>query len=58
MSIEFTDTLITLTVLIGIFFLAYSAIRNQGIMDTINEFRGISKDKLEELQGGIPYRNG
>ena len=55
MSVE--ETLITCLVLVGIFFLGYSAIRNQGIRETINEITGNSKDKIQEVVGGIPYKN-
>ena len=49
-----TDTIITILVLVGVFLLAYSAIRHQGIKETINELKetvkGGATDKLEEFK--------
>ena len=46
---SFTDTAIAALVLFGVFFLAYSAIRKQGIRDTIAELRDAFDDKKETI---------
>lgn len=56
----FTDTLIAALVLIGVFFLAYSAIRHQGLLDTVKEIRDIVKGKYEDVKDGaseLKYQN-
>ena len=54
------EWLTTALVLIGMFFLAYSAIRQQGLLDTVKEIRDIVKGKYEdvkEVTGGLKYQN-
>ena len=46
----FTDTAITVLVLIGLFLMGYSAIRKQGIGETIRELRDSIRDKSEEAK--------
>ena len=40
----------TVLVLLGVFFLAYSAIRHQGLLDTVKEIRDIIKGKYEDAK--------
>ena len=50
----------TALVLLGVFFLAYSAIRQQGLFDTVKEIRDIIRGKYEdakEVTGGLKYAN-
>ena len=48
------DWLITVGVLLGVFFLAYSAIRHQGLLDTVKEIRDIIKGKYEDGKDVLP----
>ena len=47
-----TDTLITIGVLLGVFLLAYSAIRQQGIKETVDEIREIIQGKADDIKEG------
>lgn len=52
------ETLTTTVVLLGLFLLAYSAIRKQGIGDTIREMREAFSDKTESLRDNeLRYAN-
>ncbi len=54
------DWIITGMVLIGMFFLAYSAIRQQGLLDTVKEIRDIVKGKYDDVKDaseGMKYQN-
>ena len=51
-----TDVVITVLVLILIFFLAYSAIRKQGIGDTLREIKEAFTDKTVDAADMIKYR--
>ena len=50
----FTDTTITILVLVAVFVLLYSGYRKQGIGETIQEIKGAFSDKVEDAknQGG------
>ena len=52
-----TDTGITILVLLGIFLLAYSAIRKQGIGETIIEIREAITGKASDTIDAVRYRN-
>ena len=54
------DWITTFLVLIGMFFLAYSAIRQQGLLDTVKEIRDIVKGKYDDVKDateGMKYQN-
>ena len=54
------DWITTFLVLIGMFFLAYSAIRQQGLLDTVKEIRDIIKGKYDDVKDateGMKYQN-
>lgn len=44
----FYEQAITVGVLVGVFLLAYSAIRHQRMLDTINEFKQMFNDRVGE----------
>lgn len=46
----FADTMITVGVLLGIFLLAYSALRRQGLYDTFQELKDIVYGKAEDMK--------
>ena len=50
-----SDWIVTILVLIGVFFLAYSSIRQQGIKDTVEEIKEIISGKAEDAAGAIKY---
>jgi hypothetical protein len=51
-----TDTLVTIGVLIGVFILAYSAVRHKDLLDVVGELKEIIQGKAEDIAGGItPY---
>ena len=54
-----TDFLVTAGVLLGVFFLAYSAIRHQGMLDTMKEIKEMIHGKVEEasIANGGKYAN-
>lgn len=43
------DIIVTILVLFGVFLLAYSAIRKQGMRETFQEMRDIFSEKAEEI---------
>ena len=45
-----TDIAVTVLVLIGIFFLAYSSIRHQGLLDTVREIKQIFMDGVDKVK--------
>ena len=51
-----TDFAVVVLVLVGIFFLGYSAIRHQGILDTVREIKAILQDKTEDLINKEPLK--
>ena len=51
----FTDVFTTILVLLGIFLLAYSAIRRQGLLDTAIEIREIFSGGGGEVVEEIKY---
>jgi hypothetical protein len=51
-----TDILITILVLILLFFLAYSAIRNQGIGDTIEELKEVFTGGVDAASDVVKYQ--
>ena len=53
---NWSDIFITVLVLILIFFLAYSAIRKQGIGDTITELREAFVGKASDVSDIIKYQ--
>lgn len=55
-----TDTIITVLVLLGVFLLAYSAIRHKDLSDTLSEIRDFIKGKAEDVTdkaGEMKYAN-
>ena len=52
----FTDTFITVLVLAGLFLLAYSSIKQQRLIDTVNEIKDMFKDKATEAIEKTPMR--
>ena len=44
------DWLLTFTIIFGIFFMAYTAYRQQGLIDTVNEIKEIFEDKVEDAK--------
>ena len=56
MSNVILDWLITVGVLFGLFLLAYTAYRKQGLLDTVNEFRDMFRDKVDEASEKIIYK--
>lgn len=57
MATSLPDFIITAGVLIGIFFLAYTAYRQQGLIDTVNEIKEAFQEKVEQVNvDGIPYK--
>jgi hypothetical protein len=48
-----TDFIITLLVLLGVFFMGYMSWRQQGILDTVNEIKQSFQDKAEEVKDGF-----
>ena len=50
------DTSITIFVLLGIFLLAYSAVRKQGISDTWEEIKEMIHGKVEDVGSTFVYR--
>lgn len=56
----FLDWLTAMLVLVGVFLLAYSAIRHKDLSDTLREIKDFVQGKTEEIKnatGGIPYMN-
>ena len=56
----FFDNIITILVLVGVFLLAYSAIRHKDIGDTLSEIRDFIKGKAEDVKDkteGLKYAN-
>ena len=54
------DWIVTGMVLIGMFFLSYSSIRQQGLLDTVKEIRDIIKGKYDDVKDateGMKYQN-
>lgn len=54
----FSDTLVTIIVLLLLFFLGYSAIRHQNLLDTVREIRDIMAGKIDdikEMKPEVPY---
>ena len=49
------DYAITLMVLIGLFLLAYSGMRHQGLGDTLREVRDFFREKIEDKQEELRY---
>jgi len=50
------DWLTALLVLLGVFLLFYSAIRQQGIKETVLEIKELLQDKTETIRdGGLRY---
>jgi hypothetical protein len=47
---SFQDTLITISVLLIIFLIAYTRIKNQNLNDTLNEIKEILTSKKEEVE--------
>ena len=43
------DFTLTLAIVAGIFFMFYTAYRQQGLIDTVNEIREIFQDKVEDV---------
>lgn len=58
MTTSLPDFIITAGVLIGVFFLAYTAYRQQGLIDTVNEIKDAFSERAEALPlgGEIPYK--
>ena len=58
MTTSLPDFIITAGVLIGVFFLAYTAYRQQGLIDTVNEIKDAFSERVEALPlgGEIPYK--
>jgi len=50
------DFIITLLILLGIFFLAYMAYRKQSILDTIREIKESFNDTSESIKENITYK--
>jgi hypothetical protein len=54
---SFTETLTTIAVLLGIFLLAYSAIRHQGIGDTFREIKDIFHNTVaSKIEDKVAYQ--
>jgi hypothetical protein len=51
-----SDTLITVLVILGIFFLAYTAYRQQGLIDTVTEIKESFTDAADDIKDGMVYR--
>ena len=47
---ELTDAAITILVLLGIFLMGYMAWRQQGLLDTFKEFKGLFEDQKESAK--------
>ena len=57
MATSVADFLISAGVIIGLFFLAYTAYRQQGLIDTVNEIKEAFQDKAEQITAeGVPYK--
>lgn len=50
------DWLLTAGVMLGIFFLAYTAYRNQSLLDTVNEIKEMFHDKADDMKEVIAYK--
>ncbi len=57
MATDWVNAGTTALVLVGLFFLAYSAIRKQGLRDTWEEITGKTKEKLEDAKE-TAFKNG
>lgn len=51
-----TDTAITILVLVMIFLLAYSALRKQGIGDTLREIKDAFSEKTTDIADSMKYK--
>lgn len=47
------DWLITLLILVGLFFLGYAAIKHKSLLETTQEIKEIVKGKAEEATTGV-----
>jgi hypothetical protein len=58
MTTSISDFLITAGVLLGLFFFAYTAYRQQGLIDTVNEIKDAFAERAEAIPigGEIPYK--
>ena len=52
---SWTDTLITIIVLFGVFILAYASIRNKDMADILQEIKDLIKGKAEDAKEVIKY---
>ena len=52
----FSDTFITILVLVGVFLAVYMAWRQQGILDTVTEIKESFQDTAEDIKDGMVYR--
>lgn len=50
-----TETLTTIAVLLGIFLLAYMAIRQKDLMETIDEIKTVVTGKADEAKEKVVY---
>ena len=53
---EILDWLLTVGIVFGIFFLAYTTYRQQNLIDTVNEIRELFKDRADEVKEVIAYK--
>ena len=54
----FTETLTTILVLLGVFILAYSAIRHKDIPDILTDIKDAIKGKAEDIKDGDVIKYG
>jgi len=50
------DWLITILILIGLFFLGYAAIKHKSLLDTVKEIREIIKGKADEAKEAMNFK--
>lgn len=52
----FTDTIIAVMVIVGVFLGMYMAWRQQGILETVNEIKESFQDSAEDIKDSMVYR--
>ena len=52
----FFDALLTLFIVMGLFFMAYTAYRQQSLLETVREIKEIFEERAEEAREVLAYK--